>query len=209
MITLKNITEVYAGKIIFKNFSLIIPKGLSFIDSESNEKKDCLIDIILGHKKPDEGNVFFNNVVIPFSKYQELLTYRQNLGVFTGKSIVLLNNLNAYENIIFFGEYLYKRSQKELYDKAIHYAGQFKIDNVLEKLPYEMTFDERQKTYFIMMLFKSPKVFIIDYDFGKLNLSTDLISGIIKKEQELGVNFILFGNRELRNAFDRKSEINI
>ena len=72
-----------------------------------------------------------------------------------------------------------------------------------------MTFDERQKTYFIMMLFKSPKVFIIDYDFGKLNLSTDLISGIIKKEQELGVNFILFGNRELRNAFDRKSEINI
>ncbi len=209
MITLKNITQTNNEAVIFNNFSLTIPRGISCIDSENSEKRDCLIDLVLGLKKPAEGSVFFNNALIPFTKHQDLLAYRQNFGSFTNKSVVLLNNLNAYENIILFGEYLHKRPQKELYKRAMYYAEQFKIDNALTKLPYEMTLDEKRKTYFIMLLFKSPKIFIIDYDLSKLNLSTELISGIIKKEQELGCSFLLFENRDIRRHFSDINEYSL
>ncbi len=206
MISLKNITHIENDDKIFHNFSLHISHPLVFIECKHHAKKELFLDLILGKKKPTEGTIQSNNTSILYDHYKSLLAYRKHLAVFSEERVSLLSNLNAYENIIIFGEYFYKARQNNVYAEAMNYVRKCKVENLLTKLPYEMSHDEQCLVYFIMMLMKHPKVFIIDFEFSKLHLSTNIITGIITEKETQRCSFIIFGNSELRKEFHTKEE---
>jgi ABC-type ATPase involved in cell division len=209
MITFTAINYTENDKQIFEKFSCTLANGLSFIDCSLYEKRKYFGELIVGTSQPDTGTILFNDTPIPYENYGKLLYYRRKLGVLRDDTSVLLSNLNAYENMILFGEYFYKKKQQELSTLVMRYAALCKIENALTKLPYIMSENEKLLAHFIMLLIKNPLLYIIDYEFSKLNLSPTVIIDIIKEKRALGSSFLIFGNRDLRNYFPDKKELNI
>lgn len=129
----KNIYKSYDGKNVLSNVSMQINKGERFgLIGPNGAGKTTLIDIITGLIKADEGEVFLDGMSIK----NNVLKIREKLGL-VPQDIALLEDLNAYSNLEYFGG-MYGLSGKKL--KA-------KIEELLEVTGLTESAKKKVKTY--------------------------------------------------------------
>lgn len=112
-VDVQGVYKQYKQQPVLQNVSFQINKGERFgLIGPNGAGKSTLIDIMVGLTKADKGEVLIDGKNIK----QEIIAIRKKLGV-VPQELALLEELNAYDNLIYFGG-MYGLSGKELKDRV-------------------------------------------------------------------------------------------
>ncbi len=167
-------------KPVLKGVSLKAPKGkITVILGPSGVGKTTLLRIIAGLEKQDSGHVIFDGEIVDDKEPKE----RKVSMVFQSPS--LMPHLDVKENICFGLGKLDEEVAKK-------YAKMLKIEDLLDKLPEEISGGEQQRVAIARALAVNPEVILLDEPFSHLDaqLKEELLQEIPKILKELGITGI-------------------
>ena len=183
MIKLENISFSYTkNKLVLKNISLDINDGECVILLGPNGVgKSTLISLLLGANKPQEGNIYFDNIPIKEMKSKDKaaqIAYIPQLIEGTDLTVfdtVLLGRLPYYK--------IYPT--KTDIDLVDSYLYKFNLVELKEKQTNEISGGERQIVSIARGFIQDSKTIIFDEPTSNLDISTQLrVINFIKEEKK-------------------------
>lgn len=194
MITVKNIKQEFkngeTNQILFENVSFQIDKGdFVIITGPSGSGKSTLLKILDGMQKPSKGEVLFLNKNIYQLNKKELENYRLKKTGFIYQDFMLIDELNAYDNIILPSKIL-GECDKAYIDTIIQLL---EITPLLKKEPKVLSGGEKQKVAIARALVNHPDVIFCDEPTGSLDFKMTIkIMDLLKSiNEKLKVTIIL------------------
>ncbi|MDQ3534604.1 MAG: ATP-binding cassette domain-containing protein [Bacteroidota bacterium] len=174
-IILKNINLSYGNVKVLKNIEIFIPKKTTIaLVGASGSGKTTLVNIISGLLKPDEGDVYIDNLSL---QEYNLNTYRNKIGYISQEPVVfndtIFNNITFWaeknaENIKHFKEVIELASLKEFIDDLEN-----KEDTYLGDHGILISGGQRQRISIARELFKNPEILILDEATSALDSETE------------------------------------
>lgn len=155
-VLVKNISKRYENTIVFDDFSLEIPNGLSVITGPSGVGKSTLIRLISGLEVLDSGSI---------------QTESKNIG-YVFQHFNLFNNLNVKDNI------LIKKRDEELFNKLVNLL---EVNDLLEKYPFQLSGGQKQRVAIARTLMQQPGLVCIDEPTSALDSKlTEKVADLIR-----------------------------
>jgi len=195
---------------VLKGISLEIFKGEIFeIVGASGAGKSTLLHILGTIDKPDEGELYFEDINLLNLKDEELSRFRnKNIG-FVFQFHHLLPEFTALENVVI-PMMIDGRSFEECKGRAIELLDYVGLSERMNHKPSELSGGELQRVAISRALANSPKIIFADEPTG--NLDTKNSQSIIELIKNLNRNFnqtfvIVTHNPELVQIADRVREI--
>ncbi|HIE36831.1 TPA: ATP-binding cassette domain-containing protein [Candidatus Geothermarchaeota archaeon] len=150
--------ETASGKVMaLRGVDLKIGVGDRVIVSgPSGSGKTTLLKLILGEVKPVAGRVKVFG--LDPSMEENLSRIRSQIG-YCSQEGYLINKLTVMENIDL---YLNGRGIDLSSDEIMHLANTLNIDNVLDKLPTQLSGGELKRAELLMILLDKPKLLLLD-----------------------------------------------
>ena len=204
---LKNISFKYDNKHIFDNVNITINHNEKiFIYGETGCGKSTLLDLILGLKKPNEGQIFINGKEISNINYSfnKILGYvPQNVFLFDD---TLKNNITLFKEV----------DDKNLFNQCLKISRLEKLINSLSlkenslvgQNGVKISGGQKQRVGISRELYKNPDIYVFDESTNSLDEKT---------EQEFFENFLDFAtnktiifvshNQKLKQYFDKVYKI--
>ncbi|MGT2742029.1 ABC transporter ATP-binding protein [Streptococcus plurextorum] len=131
------------------------------IMGESGSGKTTLLNILATLDKPTKGEVILNGEAITQIKESKLAEYRlKNLG-FVFQDFNLLDTLSIKDNI-FLPLVLERQSHSEMENRLKGLAKRLKIDNLLNKRPFELSGGQKQRVAIARALITHPQLLLAD-----------------------------------------------
>lgn len=162
-IELEGIEKKFLGKKVLDDVSFTIESG-DFISilGAANAGKTTLLRIIAGTLKPDKGQIFFDGEDVT-----DLPPQKRNVGVIF-QSFALYPNMSVYDNIA--SPLKAKGFSKDEVDKKVkEMASLLRIQDLLEKSPYELSGGEAQRVALGRALVKDAAVYLLDEPLTNLD----------------------------------------
>jgi len=195
---------------VLKGISLEIFKGEIFeIVGASGAGKSTLLHILGTIDKPDEGELYFEDINLLNLKDEELSRFRnKNIG-FVFQFHHLLPEFTALENVVI-PMMIDGRSFEECKGRAIELLDYVGLSERMNHKPSELSGGELQRVAISRALANNPKIIFADEPTG--NLDTKNSQSIIELIKNLNRNFnqtfvIVTHNPELVQIADRVREI--
>ncbi len=193
--------EVY----VLDNINLSVKSGeILSILGPSGCGKTTLLRIIAGLEKQTNGIVKINNKIVS-DQSCFIPPEKRNLGLIVQERS-LFPHLTNYENILF--------GIKDLDDKneiAREYLELFKIDNLKDKYPHEISGGEQQRIALARSLAPCPALLLMDEPFNALDekLKIEMYAEIKKifRQKNITVIMVSHDNEEVRFFSDKIYEI--
>lgn len=193
---LNNITKTYGKRIVteaLKGISLSVKDGdFLGIMGPSGSGKTTLLNIIATIDNPTSGAVLVNDKDPHAVSEKELALFRRReLGI-VFQSYNLLDTLTVRENIAL-PMALEKKSVKEIDARVNELAALLGIRKLLDKMPYEISGGEAQRTAIGRAVVNKPSLLLADEPTGNLDSksSADVMSLLTKLNKEEGVTTVL------------------
>ncbi|HJL92982.1 MAG TPA: ABC transporter ATP-binding protein [Woeseiaceae bacterium] len=184
--------EIYSGEII----SILGPSGCG---------KTTLLRIIAGLEKPTDGIIKINNNIISNKQYS-MPPEKRNIGLVVQER-ALFPHLNVLKNVTFGIQGL-----KERNDIALNYLKLFKVDQLKNKYPHEVSGGEQQRVALARAMAPNPNILLLDEPFNALDdeLKSELHNETKKIFKEKGATVLIVShNKEEAHFFsDRLITIN-
>lgn len=131
------------------------------IMGESGSGKTTLLNILATLEKPTSGSVILNGQDITQIKDKKLAQFRlENLG-FVFQEFHLLDSLSIKDNI-FLPLVLARKSIKEMESRLQQLAPKLRIQELLEKRPFEISGGQKQRVAIARSLITNPKLLLAD-----------------------------------------------
>lgn len=131
------------------------------IMGESGSGKTTLLNILATLEKPTSGSVILNGQDITQIKDKKLAQFRlENLG-FVFQEFHLLDSLSIKDNI-FLPLVLARKSIKEMESRLQQLASKLRIQELLEKRPFEISGGQKQRVAIARSLITNPKLLLAD-----------------------------------------------
>lgn len=131
------------------------------IMGESGSGKTTLLNILATLEKPSSGSVILNGQDISQIKDKKLAQFRlENLG-FVFQEFHLLDSLSIKDNI-FLPLVLARKSIKEMESRLQQLAPKLRIQELLEKRPFEISGGQKQRVAIARSLITNPKLLLAD-----------------------------------------------
>lgn len=193
-----NLAKIYGGKNgvnsvnAISNVNIEIEAG-EFIGimGASGSGKTTLLKLLSGMEKPTEGIVEIENQNINKLSEDNLALFRRRKLGFVFQDFNLLDSLTLEENIML-PMILDKKSEDILTHKCSELMHLFKIYNIHNKYPYEVSGGEKQRTAVCRALVNDPALLLADEPTGNLDSkSSNLIMNYLKKINEERKNTII------------------
>lgn len=138
------------------------------IMGESGSGKTTLLNILAALDKPTRGQVILNGKVLSMIREKELSAYRRkNLG-FVFQDFNLLDTFNIQDNI-FLPLVLAGESYETMKSKLHPIAQQLRIEEILQKFPYEVSGGQKQRVAVARALITGPQLILADEPTGALD----------------------------------------
>ena len=131
------------------------------IMGESGSGKTTLLNILATLEKPTNGAVILNGQDITKIKENNLAKFRlKNLG-FVFQEFNLLDTLSVKDNI-FLPLVLARKDYKEMEKHLYRLAPKLRIQNLLEKRPFELSGGQKQRVAIARSLITNPQILLAD-----------------------------------------------
>lgn len=152
-----------------QNISFDVEEGeFVAIMGESGSGKSTLLNIIASLLKPTSGEVILTGRNIEGIKNKDLSAFRRDYLGFVFQDFNLLDNFSVKDNILL-PLVLAQRPYKEMEERLYKIAELLKINDLLEKFPYEISGGEKQRTAIGRAVITSPKLLLADEPTGALD----------------------------------------
>ena len=183
------------------DFSFSLKDGeITSIIGSSGIGKTTLLRIIAGLEEPVEGEVRINEKLVS-SKNFILPPEKRNLGLVV-EDRALFPHLNVKKNVMFGINYI---EEKE--SLAREYLELFKVLDLEEKFPHEISAGQQQRVAFARALITNPDILLLDEPFAaldkKLKSELHVETKKIFKEKSLSVILVTHDEEEAEYFSDR------
>lgn len=184
LLEIKHLEKVYRTR-----FSKEVTQALQDVDfkvdkgefiaimGESGSGKTSLLNILATWDKPSNGSVILDGKDITKIKESDLASFRlRNLG-FVFQDFNLLDTLTVRDNI-FLPLVLDRKNYKEMESRLIGVAEKLRIDNLLNKRPFELSGGQKQRVAIARSLITNPQILLADEPTAALDYrnSEDLLN---------------------------------
>lgn len=192
-IILSHINKKYGKVDAVKDFSAQFGNGeLTSILGPSGCGKSTLLNIISGVIAADSGSIMVDGY-----KVEQTDDSKMNIG-YVFQNYSLYPSMTAYENISFpiiNQKYkgLTKAQKKEyIHEKVLSIANVLKIDNLLERYPFELSGGQQQRVAIGRALVREPDILLMDEPFANLDkkLAVELRNEIRAIQQHYNITTI-------------------
>lgn len=206
MITLKNVTKIYAkDAVVLKDVSFSIKPG-EFVSvvGQSGTGKTTIIKLLIAEERPSEGQIEIGGWDITRIRDGEVPSLRRQVGV-VFQDLKLLPNMTAYENVAFALQVVGASPHRisEVVPQVLKIVG---LEDKARRYPIQLSGGEQQRVVIARALVHRPKIFLADEPTGNLDvLNTAEIIDILTKINSFGTTVMLMThNREVVNQLCRR-----
>ena len=193
ILEISDLSHSYGDEIFtITDFSFSLKEGeITSIIGASGIGKTTLLRIIAGLEQPVEGEVRINEKLVS-SKNFILPPEKRNL-VLVVEDRALFPHLNVKKNVMFGINYI---EEKE--SLAREYLELFKVLDLEEKFPHEISAGQQQRVAFARALITNPDILLLDEPFAALDkkLKSELHIETKKIFKEKGLSVILVTHDE-------------
>lgn len=189
MIKLENISFSYTvNKPVLKNISLDINDGECVILLGPNGVgKSTLISLLLGANKPQEGNIYFDNISI-----KEIKSKDKAAQIAYIPQVIEGTDLTVFDTVLLGRLPYYKiYPTKADIDLVDFYLNKFNLSKLKEKQTNEISGGERQIVSIARGFIQDSKTIIFDEPTSNLDISTQLRVINFIKEEKKNKSFII------------------
>lgn len=210
MIQVKNIYKSFGTLEVLKGVNLNVDKGeIVAIVGKSGAGKTTLLQIIGTLDRPNQGQVFVDNIDVFALNEKELAHWRnQNIG-FIFQFHQLLPEFTALENVMIPGM-IAGEERAIIRERATRLLTELGLGNRLEHKPNELSGGEKQRVAAARALMMSPKVILADEPSGSLDEvnKKDLHNLLLHLRDQYNQTIIIVTHdKELAGIADRVIEI--
>ena len=177
---------------IFKNISLHINKGeFIYLVGETGSGKSSLLKLLYSEIKASAGNVMLNNIDLNNITNHDIPTIRRKIGIIF-QDFQLLNDRNIFNNLYFVLKATGWKNENEIQKRIKEVLKSVHLDNVEEKMIYELSGGEQQRAAIARSLLNYPNIILADEPTGNLdpNKSEKIIS-LLKEINNSGTTIII------------------
>ena len=193
ILEISHLSHFYGDEIFtITDFSFSLKDGeITSIIGPSGIGKTTLLRIIAGFEEPSEGEVRINEKLVS-SKNFILPPEKRNLGLVV-EDRALFPHLSVKKNVMFGINYI---EEKE--SLAREYLELFKVLDLEEKFPHEISAGQQQRVAFARALITNPDILLLDEPFTALDkkLKSELHVETKKIFKEKGLSVILVTHDE-------------
>lgn len=192
----KNISKSYKVKGINtqvnKNISFSVEKGkLIWIYGNSGAGKSTLLNMLSGIDLADEGSITWDDINLNDMSEGQRAEFRiQNCGLIF-QFFELIKAQNIYNNIAFPLK-IKRKSKKEIDESIIPLCEYFEIEDLLQKMPENLSGGEKQRVSIVRSLSTAPSYIIADEITASLDVKNShkvysFLQKHIKKQNGVGI----------------------
>lgn len=196
MIEIRNVTKIFGKD--FKavdNLNLNIETGYIYgFLGPNGAGKTTTLKMITGILRPDEGQVFINNIDV----VNDPMRAKEQFG-FVSDNPDLFLKLKGIEYLNFIGT-IYDVNQVKLRENIFKYSKLFEMNEVLNNRIESYSHGMRQKIAIIGALIHEPKIWILDEPLTGLDPKSSFTLKEMMKEHASKGNVVLFSTHVLEVA---------
>lgn len=175
ILDVKNLQKAYTTRFggnqvqALSDVSFSVEKGeYVAIMGESGSGKTTLLNILASLDKPSRGEVWLNGKSIVTLKEKELATFRRNNLGFVFQDFNLLDTFSLQDNI-FLPLVLSGKDFNEMSSRLKPIAHKLRIEDILQKFPYEVSGGQKQRAAVARALITNPQLILADEPTGALD----------------------------------------
>ena len=196
ILKIEDLSLSYANQEVLKNLNLELSKGERVsILGESGSGKSSLLRCIAGFESVNNGKIFIKNKLVSSNNLM-IPTEKRNVGM-VAQEKALVPHLTVKKNISFGIER--KKNKDEVVTEL---TNLFKITNLIDKLPRQISGGEQQRVAFARSLAPSPNLLMLDEPFSALDneLKQELYYELDKifDKQELSILLVTHDHEEAK-----------
>ena len=152
-----------------RDVSFTIEEGeFTAVMGESGSGKTTLLNLLASFDRPTGGEIILNGISLQNIREKDLASYRRkNLG-FVFQDFNLLDTLSVKDNI-FLPLVLAGAKPEEMKKRVMPLAKVLRIDDLVEKFPYEISGGQKQRTAIARALITEPRLVLADEPTGALD----------------------------------------
>ena len=205
ILKVENLNLSYQDQEILKNINLDLALGERVsILGESGSGKSSLLRCIAGFEAIDEGKIFLEDKMVSSDTFT-LPTEKRRVGMVVQEK-ALFPHLSVKKNILFGIE---KESNKN--EIVSELAELFKIENLLDKLPGQISGGEQQRVALARSLAPSPTLLMLDEPFSALDdeLKQELYIELDKifQKQQLSILLVTHDHEEAKTLTSKSLKL--
>ncbi len=196
ILKIEDLSLSYANQEVLKDVNLELSKGERVsILGESGSGKSSLLRCIAGFESVNNGKIFIKNKLVTSNNIM-IPTEKRNVGM-VAQEKALFPHLTVKQNISFGIE---KKKNKD--EVVTELTNLFKITNLMNKLPRQISGGEQQRVAFARSLAPSPNLLMLDEPFSALDieLKQELYYELDKifDKQELSILLVTHDHEEAK-----------
>ena len=198
LLEVNNLKKIYTTR--FGGASVQALRDVSFsveqgeylaIMGESGSGKTTLLNILAALDKPTSGEVMLSGRSITTIPDREICAFRRdNLG-FVFQDFNLLDTFNLRDNI-FLPLVLAQKPYPEMRARLLPIAEKLRIEDILDKFPYEVSGGQKQRAAVARALITEPQLVLADEPTGALDSrATDELLGLFGEINRAGQTIVM------------------
>ncbi|MDB9824862.1 LPS export ABC transporter ATP-binding protein [Alphaproteobacteria bacterium] len=185
-VTVSNIKKKFKSKEALRNVSINFMKNsITGLLGPNGSGKTTLFNIITGFVKPDEGNIFIDNINVTSFSLQK----RSELGLtYLPQEASIFRDLTVYENILCVAELFVQKSK--ITEKVNQLIKDFSLEDFTDRKGKFLSGGERRRTEIARALACEPSFIMMDEPFAGIDpiAIMEVKNTIIKlKKNNIGV----------------------
>jgi putative ABC transport system ATP-binding protein len=158
----------------------------------SGSGKTALLNCISTIDTPTAGIIRINGCDLSDLSSKALAAFRRDRLGFVLQDPKLLDSLTVYENIAL-ALAIAKCSSKEMKDRVLDFAARLEIQDLLQKYPYQLSLEEKQRVAAARAIVTDPALILADEPTGALDSASakNLLAGFQKMNEEMKATILM------------------